>query len=328
MLSAGQDSTFTYNKQDEKYYKIPLVLMSVRYPSASPELPVANFTATPMSGDSPLTVNFTDQSTGSPTSWFWDFDNDGAVDNTEQNPSYTYEKAGNYTVNLTVSNADGSDSEVKTEYIVVSTQETPDTTNPVIDSVVLFPANTTAGSTINISVNATDDVEVTEVTTGEIQLTKTDGIWQGSITAPSSLGDYSLSINASDAAGNIAETSVSYRVVQLSGGANIAVSPRASSAAAGKIASLSIKVKNTQNIDDTFKIRISVSELPASYQADLSWFDWTEKVVTLKAGEEILVPMEVTVPDGTAAGRKLFRANVNSETSSITGFDTGYLVIS
>ena len=127
---------------------------------------------------------------------------------------------------------------------------------------------------------------------------------------------------------NTAEISVPYRVVQLSGGANIAVSPRSSSVAAGNTVSLSIKVKNTQNIDDTFKVRISVSDLPASYQADLSWFNWTEKVVTLKAGEEILVPMEVTVPDGTAAGRKLFRTNVNSEASSITGFDTGYLVIS
>jgi len=328
LLTAGKESALAYNKQDNNYYKIPLVLMSVRYHSASPALPVANFNADVTSGNAPLTVNFTDESTNSPKEWVWDFDNDGTVDSTEQNPSHTYEKAGNYTVNMTVSNADGSDSEIKMDYIIVSTQETPDTTKPVIESVVLFPANATAGSTINISVNSTDDVEVTEVTAGEIQLTKTDGVWQGSITAPSSLGDYSLSINAKDAAGNIAETSIPYHVVQLSGGANIAVSPRASSAAAGKIASLSIKVKNTQNIDDTFKIHISVSELPASYQANLSWFNWTEKVVSMKAGEEILVPVEVTVPDGTAAGRKLFRATVNSEKSSITGFDTGYLVIS
>ncbi|HII81234.1 MAG TPA: hypothetical protein HA261_12830, partial [Methanosarcina sp.] len=91
---------------------------------------------------------------------------------------------------------------------------------------------------------------------------------------------------------------------------------------------LNLKVKNTQNIDDTFKIRISVIELPASYQANLSGFDWTEKTITLKAGEEVLVPVKVTVPEGTAVGRKLFRANVKSETSSITGFDTGYLTIS
>ncbi|KKG75751.1 hypothetical protein DU43_13620 [Methanosarcina mazei] len=44
--------------------------------------------------------------------------------------------------------------------------------------------------------------------------------------------------------------------------------------------------------------------------------------------EEVLIPVKVTVPSGTAAGRKLFRANVNAETSSITGFDTGYTIIS
>jgi PKD repeat protein len=82
--------------------------------------PIADFTATPTSGDAPLTVNFTDTSTGNVSSYSWDFDNDGTVDSTEQNPIYTYTAAGNYTVNLTVSNADGNDFEVKTDYIVVS----------------------------------------------------------------------------------------------------------------------------------------------------------------------------------------------------------------
>jgi len=80
---------------------------------------VANFTATPTSGDAPLTVNFTDASTGTVSSYFWDFDNDGTVDSTEQNPSYTYASAGTYSVNLTVTNSVGNDSEVKTNYITV-----------------------------------------------------------------------------------------------------------------------------------------------------------------------------------------------------------------
>ena len=83
------------------------------------DAPVANFTANITSGTVPLTVQFTDISTNV-TSWAWDFNNDGTVDSTEQNPVYTYTAAGNYTVNLTVSNADGNNSEVKTDYIVVS----------------------------------------------------------------------------------------------------------------------------------------------------------------------------------------------------------------
>ena len=84
-----------------------------------PDLPVANFTAMPLSGDAPLYVQFTDTSTGSITSRSWDFDNDGVIDSTEQNATHTYTAAGNYTVNLTVTNAGGSNSCVKTDYITV-----------------------------------------------------------------------------------------------------------------------------------------------------------------------------------------------------------------
>lgn len=80
--------------------------------------PVAGFTADPTSGTAPLTVNFTDQSTNSPTSWQWDF-GDGAS-STEQNPVHTYNNAGTYTVTLTASNSYGSNPEVKADYITVT----------------------------------------------------------------------------------------------------------------------------------------------------------------------------------------------------------------
>uniref|UniRef100_UPI000A504FC4 PKD domain-containing protein n=1 Tax=Methanosarcina horonobensis TaxID=418008 RepID=UPI000A504FC4 len=114
-----------------------------------PEAPIANFTAAPTAGDVPLTVNFTDQSTGIVSSYSWDFNNDGTVDSTEQNPSYTYESAGNYTVSLMVSNAGGSDSEVKTDYITVSSA--PVEPEPV----AAFIADITNG-TAPLAVNFTD----------------------------------------------------------------------------------------------------------------------------------------------------------------------------
>ena len=91
----------------------------------------------------------------------------------------------------------------------------PDVEKPVIQSVVLFPANTTAGSKINVTVNATDNIGVSEVKAGNVPLVKdNDGFWKGNITAPSSRGDYSLLIKANDTVGNAAETSVPYHVVQ------------------------------------------------------------------------------------------------------------------
>ncbi|MBP7332120.1 MAG: PKD domain-containing protein, partial [Firmicutes bacterium] len=91
--------------------------------SPAPVAPVAAFTADVTSGTVPLTVQFTDQSTNSPTSWAWDFDNDGTVDSTAQNPTHQYSTAGAYTVKLTVSNSAGSDDETKTDYITVTTPE-------------------------------------------------------------------------------------------------------------------------------------------------------------------------------------------------------------
>ncbi len=58
-----------------------------------------------------LNVVFTDTSTGKPTSWTWDFgDCSGGAQcrSTEQNPSYTYDEPGTYTVILTAANAAGS----------------------------------------------------------------------------------------------------------------------------------------------------------------------------------------------------------------------------
>jgi PKD repeat protein len=78
---------------------------------------VADFEAIPLSGLVPLEVQFTDLSTGNPTSWEWDFDNDGTVDSNEQYPLFTYNEAGLYTVTLTVSDGSNTDTETKVDYI-------------------------------------------------------------------------------------------------------------------------------------------------------------------------------------------------------------------
>ena len=52
------------------------------------------------------------------STWAWDINNDGSVDYTSETPTHTYTDAGYYTVNLTVSNDDGTDSEVKINYIL------------------------------------------------------------------------------------------------------------------------------------------------------------------------------------------------------------------
>lgn len=78
----------------------------------------ADFSANPTSGLPPLTVSFSDESTGGAVRWEWDFDNNGVVDSTVQNPSYIYNQAGLYSVKLTVfDSTNNSDTEVKSGYI-------------------------------------------------------------------------------------------------------------------------------------------------------------------------------------------------------------------
>jgi PKD repeat protein len=67
---------------------------------------VADFSGSPTSGEAPLTVHFTDLSSGNPISWGWDFNVDGDDGGVSfaQNPSYTYEEPGQYSVMLQVMN--------------------------------------------------------------------------------------------------------------------------------------------------------------------------------------------------------------------------------
>jgi PKD repeat protein len=71
-------------------------------------------------------VSFKDLSWGKPTSWAWDFENDGVVDSTDQNLVHTYPGPGKYSISLTVTNAAGSDAEVRKDYITVNPERPPD----------------------------------------------------------------------------------------------------------------------------------------------------------------------------------------------------------
>ncbi|MDO9577895.1 MAG: FlgD immunoglobulin-like domain containing protein [Candidatus Cloacimonadales bacterium] len=81
----------------------------------------ANFEATPLEGSVPLTCQFIDLSSGDNIqSWEWDFDMDGIVDSYEQNPEYTYQDTGYYSVKLEIGPIPYEDSFIKTYYIHVT----------------------------------------------------------------------------------------------------------------------------------------------------------------------------------------------------------------
>ncbi len=81
---------------------------------------LANFTASPVSGTPPLVVTFTNTSSGGVTNWAWDFNSDGVIDSTEENPTTVFAEAGGYTVTLTVTGPEGTDTRVAVGFIGVS----------------------------------------------------------------------------------------------------------------------------------------------------------------------------------------------------------------
>jgi len=136
-VTTGPDTTYNGVYSDAFVAKI----------APAPDAPVANFTAAPTSGPSPLSVSFSDQSTGVVTSWSWDFDNNGSVDSTVQNPTRMYVAAGSFTVTLTVNGPGGSDSITRASYIVV-TEVAADADNDGLPDnwEVVYFGNTTAAN--------------------------------------------------------------------------------------------------------------------------------------------------------------------------------------
>jgi len=170
----------------------------------TPEGPVAQFSGSPRQGQGPLTVIFTDLSTGGPTTWEWDFDNDGVPDSILQNPQYIYDIFGTYSVKLVVTNEFGEDEELKINYITV----TPPPMAPVAD----FTADVTYGEKhlkVQFSDLSTNDPISWLWDFGDGK-TSTD-------RNPSYFykkdGEYTVTLTVSNASGSDTETKVGYIIV-------------------------------------------------------------------------------------------------------------------
>jgi len=106
--------------------------------ASSVTAPVADFSSNVTSGSSPLSVQFTDLSTNGPTAWEWDFNSDGTIDSTEQNPICVYTSQGTYSVTLNAINGTAAGSKTKSNFITVGNSLLASfTTSPAEGSVPL-----------------------------------------------------------------------------------------------------------------------------------------------------------------------------------------------
>jgi PKD repeat protein len=88
--------------------------------------PVASFSASATTSCTSGTVQFTDQSTNTPTTWSWNF-GDGTTSAT-QSPLHTYASNGTYTVSLTATNSYGTNTDTQTSYITIDMPPSPTVT--------------------------------------------------------------------------------------------------------------------------------------------------------------------------------------------------------
>jgi PKD repeat protein len=163
-ISVGNRTSYTLSGLDgpQAYYFVVTAndTNSVRTSAYSnevvAEIPLAEFTGTPVYGLSRITVDFSDASMGNITSWNWDF-GDGSG-STEKNPTHDFVNTGaetvRFTVTLTVAGPTGSDTEIKTDYITVEADtdgdgigndsDRDDDNDGVPDSSDAFPFNPAA----------------------------------------------------------------------------------------------------------------------------------------------------------------------------------------
>lgn len=170
--------------------------------------PIADFTSNKTSGSTPLTINFTDTSANYPTSWLWDFKNDGTATSTQQNPTYTYTTPGNYTVKLTVTNSAGTNTIIKTNYITIS--------DPPVAN---FTSDVTTGN-FPLTVNFTDTS--TNTPTSWSWDFKNDGTATSTQQNPSytytASGTYTVKLTATNAVGSNTVTKTDYINVIITAG--------------------------------------------------------------------------------------------------------------
>lgn len=179
--------------------------------------PVANFTGTPTTLTAGNNVTFTETCTNNPTTFAWSITpNSGftyvsSTSASSADPVIQFNTPGQYTITLTASNTAGSDAETKTNYITVNAMPAP---------VTNFTANLTSiapGTNVNFTQTCTNNP-----TTFAWTVSPNSGFSYQSGTSASSanpviqfttIGQYTITLTASNAGGSDAETKTNYITV-------------------------------------------------------------------------------------------------------------------
>jgi PKD repeat protein len=193
--------TFTYGEVED---------YTVNISGGGGDPPVADFSASATTITEGQTIDFTDLSTNTPTSWSWTFNGGTPSSSTAQNPSVTYNIAGTYTVELTATNAYGSDTETKVNYITV---------NPPAPPVADFTASST-------TITEGQSVDFTDLSTNNPTSwswtfyggTPSSSTAQNPTVTYNTAGTYTVELTATNSGGSDDEIKSDYITVNPAGG--------------------------------------------------------------------------------------------------------------
>jgi PKD repeat protein len=165
-------------------------------------LPSPNFIATPNTGYATITsMAFTDGTTSNPlypvTAWSWNF-GDGGATSSLQNPTKTYSTPGTYTVSLTASNAGGSATHTKTNYVTVSAVTIPVASFTITPSSGDIPLTSSFDNTSTGIGSLTYSWNFGDTTTSNLE--------DPPVKVYTTKGAYLVSLTASNAGGTDTET--------------------------------------------------------------------------------------------------------------------------
>ncbi len=316
-ISSLQDPTHTYTTAG--IYTVTLIATNtagsntftnagyVTVTKAS-SVPVVSFVTNITSGFVPLTVQFVDTSTNSPSSWVWSF-GDGGV-STSPNPVYTYTTRGAYTVTLTATNSAGSNTTSLTNYI---------TANQVtVTPTALFKSTVTSGYeplTVQF-VDASTNTPNSWVWSFGDGSTSTLQNPSHTYTAP---GTYDVTLTATNTIGSNTVTQPGYITVN----AAVPVSSFTANVTSG-VAPLTVQFSDTSNNTPTGWYwsfgdgGISTSENPVYTFSTVGSYAVSLGATNAAGSNTTTIPAFVTVTNAASPPITSFIADIQSGTAPLT----------
>jgi PKD repeat protein len=279
-----------------------------------PNAPTADFSVNNSSGDIPLTVNFTNASSGEITGYAWDFDNDGITDSTDENPSHTYADAGTYTAVLSVTGPGGT----------TTTQTTINATTPIIPPTANFTTDVTTGEaplTVAFT-NTSDGSDLTYAWDFD-----NDGVIDSNVSSPSheyaTAGQYTAVLSITNDAG----TDSAQVTINVSESVAQVVAPVASFTTDVNTGTAPLTVTFTSNstgtIDsfawdfDSDGIADNTTDNPATFTYNTAGTFNASLTVSNSAGSNTIA-IPITVTEALVAPVASFTTDVNTGSSPLT----------